>query len=80
MREYDEQKELVKVQCNVCKKEFELENGILKEGCFQVDFAWGYFSSRDGMQHRFDLCEECYDRFVSTFQIPIEEKENTELI
>ena len=80
MREYDEQKKLIKVQCNVCKKEFKLEDGILKEGCFQADFSWGYFSSRDGMHHRFDLCENCYDRFVGTFQIPVEEKENTELI
>lgn len=80
MREYDEQKELIKVQCNVCRKEFKLEQGILREGCFQADFAWGYFSSRDGLQHQFDLCEECYDRFVGIFQIPVTEKENTELI
>lgn len=80
MREYDEQNEPVRVQCNACKKELKLEQGILKEGCFHVDFAWGYFSSRDGMQHRFDLCEECYDRFVGSFQIPVTELENTELI
>ena len=80
MREYDEQKKLIRVQCNVCKKLFNLEQEIVKEGCFHADYTWGYFSSRDGMQHQFDLCEECYDRFVESFLIPVTETENTELI
>lgn len=80
MREYDEQKELINAQCNVCRKEFRLEQGIIKEGCFQADYTWGYFSSRDGMQHQFDLCEECYERFIKSFSIPVTETENTELI
>ena len=80
MREYDEQKNIKKVLCNVCKKELKLEQGIVKEGCFHVDYTWGYFSSRDGMQHQFDLCEKCYDRFAMSFQIPVTETENTELI
>lgn len=80
MREYNEQNELVKLQCNVCTREIKLEQGIVKEGCFQGDYSWGYFSSRDGIRHQFDLCEECYDRFVKSFTIPVEESENTELI
>lgn len=80
MREYDEQKKLIKVQCNVCKKEFKLAEGIIKEGCFHVDYTWGYFSSRDGIHHQFDLCEKCYDRLVGAFSIPVSETENTELI
>lgn len=80
MREYDEQKELKKVQCNVCKKQLKLEQGIIQEGCFHADYVWGYFSSRDGMLHQFDLCEECYDSFVRSFSLPVTETENTELI
>ena len=80
MREYDEQKNLTKVLCNVCKKELKVEQGIVKEGCFHANYTWGYFSTRDGMQHQFDLCEECYDRFATSFQIPVTETENTELI
>ena len=80
MREYDEQKKLIKVQCNVCKKEFKLEDGILKEGCFQADFSWGYFSSRDGMHHRFDLCENCYDKMVEGFEVPIVIEEKSEAL
>lgn len=80
MREYDEQKNLKKVLCNVCNKELNVEQGILKEGCFHADYTWGYFSTRDGMRHQFDLCEECYDRFALSFQIPVTETEKTELI
>ena len=80
MREYDAQKQLIRVQCNVCKKEMNLEQGIIKEGCFAADYSWGYFSNRDGVRHQFDLCEKCYDRFLSGFTIPVAETENAELI
>lgn len=80
MRKYDAQNHLEKVQCNICKKELKLEDGIVKEGCFHADYTWGYFSSRDGVQHQFDLCEECYAGFIKGFSIPVTELENTELI
>ena len=57
-----------------------MEEGIIKEGCFSVDHSWGYFSSRDGIRHQFDLCESCYDKLVKEFAIPVTETENTEMI
>ena len=80
MRKYNEHNQLVNMQCNCCKKELHVEEGIVKEGCFSVDYTWGYFSNKDGMQHKFDLCEDCYDRFVKELTIPITESENNELI
>ena len=80
MREYDERKELIKVQCNVCSKNFKLEQGILKGGCFQADFAWGYFSSMDGENHSFDLCEDCYRKMIQKFAVPVHVEEVTELL
>ena len=80
MREYDEQNQLIKMKCNTCTKEIKLEEQIIKEGCFSVDHSWGYFSSRDGIRHQFDLCEECYDKLVKGFSIPVTETENTEMI
>ena len=80
MREYNEQNQLVKMKCNVCTKEIKLEQGIIKAGCLSVDNSWGYFSSRDGMRHQFDLCEKCYDKLVKEFTIPVTETENTEMI
>ncbi len=70
----------VRVVCNRCGKELKLENGILKEGCFSADILFGYFSRRDGVRHRFDLCEDCYDEIISQFRVPVETAENTELL
>lgn len=68
-----------KVICNQCRKELESNGKYLTEGCFAVDYAFGYFSRKDGTRHRFDLCEDCYDRMVEQFAIPVEEDEETEL-
>lgn len=81
MRKYDEENgQLAQVICNSCKKELKLENGYLKEGCFTVDYAFGYFSHKDGIRHRFDLCEECYDKMTAKLQIPAEELPENELL
>lgn len=69
-----------KIICNQCKKELKSERGHLKEGCFSVDYTFGYFSRKDGIRHRFDLCEDCYDRLLEQFAIPVEEDEQTELV
>ena len=80
MRKYNEQNQLISMQCNCCKKELRLEAGILKEGSFSVDYVWGYFSNKDGLCHKLDLCEACYDRFVKELAIPVTETENNELL
>ena len=53
------------------------ENGKLQQvicnGC-------GYFSRKDGLRHRFDLCEDCYDKWIHTFAVPVEEMPETELL
>ncbi len=69
-----------KIICNQCKKELKFEKGYLKEGCFSVDYAFGYFSQKDGARQRFDLCEECYDKMVAQFQIPVEVVRDKELL
>lgn len=82
MRRYEDEtsRQPVQVICNKCGKELKLENGYLKEGCLTVDTIFGYFSKKDGTRHRFDLCEECYDKMVKSFQIPVEESEALELL
>lgn len=71
---------LRKVVCNQCGRALKVEGGILKEGCFSADYLFGYFSKKDGVRNRFDLCEECYEKIVSQFKIPVEETEETELL
>lgn len=79
MREYNNEK-LQKVICNQCGKELTVENGILKEGCFKGKQRFDYFSDKDGVIHEFDLCEDCYDEWIKSFQIPVCQKEETEFL
>lgn len=82
MRRYEDEanRQLAQVICNQCKKELKLESGYLKEGCFTADYCFGYFSHKDGMRYRFDLCEECYDRMIARFQVPAEQVPENELL
>ena len=68
MRQNQEQETAVvkDVFCNKCGKE------IVNAGVFRVAHRWGYFSNKDNEVHHFDLCEECYDEMIATFQIPVE--------
>lgn len=72
--------DLQEVCCNMCGKQMQLESGYLKEDCFTAEHVFGYFSEKDGMKHRFDLCESCYDKLVAGFAIPAEVSEETELV
>ena len=52
MRRYEEEK-LVEVTCNKCGKKLIVENEIIKEGNFTVEYKWNYFSNKDGREHFF---------------------------
>lgn len=82
MREYTQGKEAIlkKVVCNQCKKELEIENGIVHEGWISVEKAWGYFSEKDGVVHTFDLCEACYDQLIKGFALPVTIRKQNELL
>ncbi|MDF2944706.1 MAG: hypothetical protein K0S01_3564 [Herbinix sp.] len=66
--------------CNSCGKQLKFENGILKEDAFEATKEWGYFSERDMEVHHFNLCEECYDKLISEFQIPVEVRKKLEAL
>ena len=70
-----ERRETETIFCHGCGKEIKIKDGVIREGLISVEKRWGYFSNKDNEVHRFDLCEECYDRMVSQFVIPVE-KEN----
>ena len=80
MRKYGENNQLVEAKCNCCKKSLKIQNGIVTEGVFSVEYAFGYFSSKDEEIHKFDLCEACYDEWTSEFSIPVDIANNTELL
>lgn len=63
------------LKCNCCGKTFQIENEMIKEGVFQAQWEWGYFSEKDGERHSFCLCEACYDKIVNTFTVPVQVEE-----
>lgn len=69
-----------RIFCNQCGKELKLEEEIVREGYFSADVTFGYFSNKDGLRHRWDLCEECYDVLIRSFRIPVEESERNEMV
>lgn len=82
MRVYSEQKEtqLDEAVCNCCGKKLLVENGFLQEECIHVSHDFGFFGKRDGISHAFDLCEECYEKIIAGFSVPVEMYEREELI
>ena len=58
----EENGKLTQVRCNGCGRELKLEKEIIREGYFAADVRFGYFSRKDGLRHKFDLCEDCYDK------------------
>lgn len=80
MRKYNCNGTIKKICCNRCKKQFDLEKGIVKEGIFEVKYQWSFFSHKDGQIHSFDLCEQCYEAWVKEFQIPVDVEDSTEMI
>lgn len=69
-----------KIFCNKCGKELKQQEDMIREGYFSADVIFGYFSNKDGLRHRWDLCESCYDELTDSFQIPVEENEENELV
>ena len=69
-----------KIFCNQCGKELQQQEGMIREGYFSADVVFGYFSNKDGLRHRWDLCEQCYDALTGGFQITAEESEESELV
>lgn len=82
MRKYkDELKnQLAQLYCNCCGKEIKVEDGMIMEGVFSAHVVWGYFFEKDGESHKFDLCEACYDKWISSFRIPPEKEIENEFL
>jgi hypothetical protein len=68
------------IRCNACGKIIKMENEILIEDVFEVKKEWGFFSEKDLETHQFCLCEECYDKIIEKFKIPVAITYKTEVI
>ena len=74
MRQYTEKKrkEIEKVFCNQCGKEIRKQGDMFAEDYLCVEKRWGYFSKKYNEVHRFELCEDCYDKLCASFRIPVD--------
>lgn len=81
MRKYQEGKEkkLTELICNCCGRKLAVADGIPVEEACHIEIPWGYFSQKDGENHIFDLCEECYGRITRDFAFPPTVEERTEI-
>lgn len=71
MRKYHtvqkEEQELEAVVCDCCGKKIAAKNGIATEDFLHIRKEWGYFSRKDGDIDEFDICEDCFERWVQGF-------------
>lgn len=80
------------IRCNKCGKLIMDRNhaladrtntgSITKEPAdyLKITKEWGYFSKKDLEIHEFNLCEDCYDAWIQSFQIPVRVRENREVL
>ena len=78
--ENSNQSEIVPICCNSCGKKLRVENGVMKEDAFEATKEWGYFSERDMEVHHFNLCEDCYNKLISQFRIPVDVRSKLEVL
>ena len=74
------EKKVYEVYCNSCGKRIETTDSTKREDYISIKKEWGYFSKKDLQVHKFNLCEECYDRITSSFAVPVEISEKTEVM
>ncbi|WP_180270705.1 hypothetical protein [Sporanaerobium hydrogeniformans] len=62
------------IYCNCCGQSI-IKNNRVSEyvDYLHVEKIWSYFSSKDLTGHTFNICEGCYDKWVDSFAIPVEE-------
>ncbi|OOB77195.1 MAG: hypothetical protein ATN34_03320 [Epulopiscium sp. Nele67-Bin002] len=64
-------------KCNCCGQVIGVvSTSGIHEDCLSIKKEWGYFSSKDLTEHKFNICESCYDKWIETFKIPVEEHES----
>lgn len=68
------------IQCNACARKIKEENGMLREDIFEGKKEWGYFSRNDLKVDTFYLCEDCYDKLITNFLIPIKREDKLEVL
>lgn len=72
----------MKVYCNCCGKEIKFKENtkIALEDYVTIEKSWGYFSGKDGIRQKMNICESCFDAWVQKFALLPAEEEEQELL
>lgn len=73
------QKDTQVLRCYCCGKEIDKIDGRHYVDTLNIDKQWGYFSRKDLERHTFTVCETCYDKWISSFLIPVNKTEVIEV-
>lgn len=65
-REMVERKRIKYIICNKCGKSIKIND---YKDFLSITKHWGYNSSYDNEVHKFDICQDCYETFVSSLKI-----------
>lgn len=72
----------MRVYCNCCGKQIEMKENTQTalEDYVVIEKSWGYFSDKDGIRQKMNICESCFDAWVQTFARAPQETEEQELL
>lgn len=65
-------KKLSGIKCNCCGKDITTDKFGYTSDYLSVEKRWGYGSTFDNEVHSFDICEDCYQKIIKGFKIPID--------
>lgn len=72
----------MKVYCNCCGNEIRMKENtqIALEDYVKIEKTWGYFSKKDGVRQKMNICESCFDAWTSAFVVAPCEEDELELL
>jgi ribosomal-protein-alanine N-acetyltransferase len=69
-----------KIKCNCCGQSIpRSEAKEPKQDYLKIEKKWGYFSNKDLEKHTINVCEPCYDKWITSFKLPVQIDEIIEI-
>ncbi|MCL1842343.1 MAG: hypothetical protein FWF79_00865 [Defluviitaleaceae bacterium] len=62
--------QLSDIRCNSCGRDVDKNAVGYFEDHVSLSKTWGYHSPYDGEAHDIDLCVNCYQNWITNFEIP----------
>jgi len=68
----EEKVKIYSVVCNCCGKKIEFPDGYDNTEITDITISFGYGSRFDLTTWEMDVCDDCIEKWVKTFKLPIE--------